>query len=229
MAVQLNQVVPFGRSHDEYCKMFNLTEHNLAQRILGVGDGPASFNAEATRLGTRVVSVDPIYELSGREISERFYQVVDSIIEQVRATPEDWVWSYHRSPDDLKRNRLRTLELFLNDYEQGKRENRYQIEQLPKLSFLDQAFDVALCSHLLFLYSDKLDLTFHVESILEMLRVACEVRIYPLLTLAIERSPHLAPVIDELQKSGYEVSIERSQYELQRGGNEMLRVRRKPL
>jgi len=26
-------------------------------RILGIGDGPASFNAEATRLGVKVISI----------------------------------------------------------------------------------------------------------------------------------------------------------------------------
>ena len=57
----LDKVVPWGRSFDEYCRMFLLTDQDLAGRIVGCADGPASFNAEATRLGTRVVSCDPIY------------------------------------------------------------------------------------------------------------------------------------------------------------------------
>ena len=48
MAMKLEKVVPFGRSLDEYIKMFKLTVADLGKRILGVGDGPASFNAEAT-------------------------------------------------------------------------------------------------------------------------------------------------------------------------------------
>jgi hypothetical protein len=45
MAMKLEKVVPFGRSLDEYLKMFALSASDLQQRILGVGDGPASFNA----------------------------------------------------------------------------------------------------------------------------------------------------------------------------------------
>jgi hypothetical protein len=50
MAMQLDQVVPFGRSLDEYCQMFALSEDDLARTIIGVGDGPASFNAEMQAL-----------------------------------------------------------------------------------------------------------------------------------------------------------------------------------
>lgn len=68
MAMQLDSVVPFGRSWDEYIKMFNLTAIDLNCSILGAGDGPASFNAESTLLGSQITSVDPIYELSGADI-----------------------------------------------------------------------------------------------------------------------------------------------------------------
>ena len=47
----LEQVVPWGRSFDEYCRMFALSDDDLTLRILGCGDGPASFNAEANRRG----------------------------------------------------------------------------------------------------------------------------------------------------------------------------------
>ena len=45
MPFTLDQIVPWGRSFDEYVKMFALTEADLEKRILGCGDGPASFNA----------------------------------------------------------------------------------------------------------------------------------------------------------------------------------------
>jgi len=38
--------------------MFGLTDTDLEGRILGCADGPASFNAEATRKGIRVISCD---------------------------------------------------------------------------------------------------------------------------------------------------------------------------
>jgi hypothetical protein len=77
---------------------------DLSQRILGVGDGPASFNAEASQKGSTVVSIDPIYGFAGAEILQRFDAAVDNLIGQVKATDDDYVWDYHRSPDDLHHN-----------------------------------------------------------------------------------------------------------------------------
>ncbi len=93
MSMKLESVVPFGRSFDEYQKIFNLSHVDLSQNILGVGDGPASFNAEMLKRSHVVTSVDPLYELSGKEIEDRFHQVVDDVMQQVKSTPENWVWS----------------------------------------------------------------------------------------------------------------------------------------
>ncbi len=45
----LDHVVPWGRSFEEYRAMFAIDDRDLDGGILGCGDGPASFNAEATR------------------------------------------------------------------------------------------------------------------------------------------------------------------------------------
>jgi hypothetical protein len=225
MAMKLDTVVPFGRSLDEYRRMFSLSDADLRDKnILGVGDGPASFNAEVHANGGAVVSVDPLYVFGAQEIEARFHAVIDDISAQVRATPGNWVWSYHRSPAQLRSNRVAALRAFVADYEQGKAEGRFVVGELPALGFGDNAFDLALCSHFLFLYSDHLSYDFHRASVLEMLRVAGEVRIFPLLTLARERSPHLVPLLEELGASGYAARVERVDYELQKGGNEMLRI-----
>ena len=60
MPFQLQEVVPWGRSFEEYRNMFDLSDQDLKGRILGCGDGPASFNAELTKKGGKVVSVDPL-------------------------------------------------------------------------------------------------------------------------------------------------------------------------
>ena len=225
MAVKLERVIPFGRSLDEYIKIFNLSNSDLQKHILGVGDGPASFNAEATKLGTRVTSVDPIYQFSATEILKRFYQAVDTIIDQVRQTSDDYVWSYHQSPDTLRSNRVQVINKFVADYERGKREKRYQIGELPTLKFNEHEYDIALCSHFLFLYSEHHDCQFHFDSIKEMLRVSREVRIFPLLTLMLQRSPHLNQIVQKFSEMGYTVSITKVEYEFQKGGNEMLTLK----
>lgn len=221
----LQNVVPFGRSFDEYAKMFNLSAEDLAGSILGVGDGPASFNAEGTQLGHRIVSIDPVYAFTGAEIQSRFDAVVDDIIGQVAGSIDDRNWSYHRSPETLRLNRTRALNAFLQDYEAGKQRKRYMIGELPQLPFESNQFSLALCSHFLFLYSDHFNEAFHLRSIQEMLRVATEVRIFPLLTLSLKPSPYVDQVVRSLNDLGHSATIESVQYEFQRGGNQMLVVR----
>lgn len=46
MVMKLEQVAPFGRSLAEYGSMFALSADDLKKTIIGVADGPASFNAE---------------------------------------------------------------------------------------------------------------------------------------------------------------------------------------
>ena len=103
--MKLENIVPFGRSLDEYSRMFRLTREDRSRNVLGVADGPASFNAEWTAQGGSVVSVDPIYAFEAGEIRNRFDAVVDDIIEQVVNTPGNWVWSYHeKTAKGRKRN-----------------------------------------------------------------------------------------------------------------------------
>ena len=59
MAFTLEQIVPWGRSLDEYVRMFSLTDEDLNLKILGCGDGPASFNSVMHKNGKRVISIDP--------------------------------------------------------------------------------------------------------------------------------------------------------------------------
>ena len=226
MAMQLDQVVPFGRSFDEYAKMFLLSETDLQGTILGVADGPASFNAEGTQKGCQIQSVDPLYRFGADEIRDRFYAVLDNVIGQVAATPDDYVWSYHKSPADLKANRIQVTEQFYHDYEQGKSEGRYIAGALPSLKYESNSFDLGLCSHFLFLYSAQLDFDFHIAALEEMLCICQEVRVFPLLTLNLEKSPYLERAIAHLKKQNYQCTLQTVEYQLQRGGNEVLILKR---
>ena len=224
MAVQLDNVVPFGRLFEEYVQMFTLTKADLQGSLLSVADGPAGFNAEGTRLGYSIKSVDPLYCFTAGEIKQRFDAVVDNIINQVENTPGDWIWSYHKSPSDLRNNREQAIQHFCQDFEQGKAAGRYEVGELPQLKYADASYDLGLCSHFLFLYSDQFDQTFHLDSVREMLRICREVRIFPLLNLALQPSPHLDFVIDALTAQGYHCEIQPVAYELQRNGNKMLKI-----
>src|SRR5579862_5663674 len=121
----LNQVVPWGRSFEEYRRMFAMSDADLRGRILGCADGPASFNAEATRRDTSIVSADPLYRFDGAAIRERVTATYGQIMEQMRRNMHDYVWDNIRSLDELGRLRMETMEAFLADYDAGKREGRY--------------------------------------------------------------------------------------------------------
>lgn len=222
----LDQVVPWGRSFDEYQRMFALTADELGLRIVGCGDGPASFNSEATRRGATVISCDPIYRFEVDQLRARIASTCDEILDQTRRNTDQFVWTTIRSVHELGQVRMAAMNEFLDDYPTGKAAGRYIDAELPHLPFVDVSFDLALCSHFLFLYTTQLGEAFHRTAIREMCRIAAEVRIFPLLTMAATPSPLVTPVADEFRELGFDVSIEDVPYEFQRGGNQMMRIRR---
>lgn len=224
MAFTLKRVVPWGRSYGEYLAMFALSEEDLGKRILGCGDGPASFNCVMKRRGGRVVSVDPIYRFSADEIRGRINETYEEVMEQTRKNKDEFVWRRISSVDELGKVRMSAMNDFLADYGSGLKEGRYVDAGLPALPFADREFDIALCSHYLFLYSEHLSADFHVRSIKELCRVASEARIFPLLELGSRKSRHLDAVVGRLEKYGFSAAMEKVPYEFQKGGNRMLRV-----
>ena len=220
----LGNVVPWGRSFDEYVRMFSLTENELASRILGCADGPASFNSEMYRRGVRVVSVDPLYQYSSDEIRDRIEATFSQVIEQTKANKNNYKWETIPSVEALGEIRMTAMKDFLADFPTGKEEGRYLAHSIPSLPFQNCQFDIALCSHFLFLYSEHLSLSFHCEAIREMCRVAQEVRVFPLLTLDGVQSSRVEGVCKFLTDSKYAFSIQAVNYEFQRGGNKMLSV-----
>lgn len=221
----LDQVVPWGRSFDEYRRMFAMTDDELRLRIVGCGDGPASFNAEATRRGAKVVSCDPIYRWEAADIRDRIASTYDDILDQTRCHAEEFVWSSIRSVEELGQVRMAAMQAFLDDYASGKVEGRYVEAELPTLPFADASFDLGLCSHFLFLYTTQLGEVFHRSAILEMCRVATEVRIFPLLALGGRKSPWVDQNLDYLRHLGFDVAVVKVPYEFQRGGDQMMRIR----
>jgi hypothetical protein len=119
---------------------------------------------------------------------------------------------------------MAAMRLFLDDYEAGLLAGRYVAAELPSLPFADREFDLALCSHFLFLYTDQLSEAFHVESALELCRTAREVRVFPLVSLAGEPSRHVEPVADAASRLGRRVDLVSVPYEFQRGANRMMRI-----
>lgn len=226
MSFTLKNVVPWGRSFDEYVAMFSLSGDDLQRQILGCGDGPASFNALLSKQRGQVLSVDPLYRYSAEDVRNRINETYANVMGQMRKNKHEFIWTSIKSVDELGRIRMVAMEDFLADYQQGLEQRRYIDGELPHLPFVDQEFDLALCSHFLFLYSEQYSEDFHFASIRELCRVANEVRIFPLLELGSKPSRHLQSVTDSLSAMGYYVTIDRVSYEFQRGGNNMMKIKR---
>ncbi len=221
--MELSEVVPWGRTLSEYRKIFSLTSDDLGKKILGCGDGPASFNVELNTNGGNVTSIDPIYQFSPDQIRSRIEEVYPQIMDQVSKNHTDYVWNDIENVEELGKVRMEAMNIFLRDYENNQKTGRYIKASLPTLSFDDGEFELALCSHYLFLYSEHVNLNEHIQSMKELCRVAKEVRVYPLLSISNnEESSHLHPVKVELERDGVNVSLVPVKYEFQKGATRML-------
>ncbi len=224
MSIKYKSIVPWGRSYEEYRSMFHLGDTDLDRRILGCADGPASFNFHMHRLGKKVVSADPLFKFNAGEIRKRIDTTAGDVLKQTYANREKFIWERIPSIEELERIRREAMEEFLIDYSSAEKKERYICASLPALPFRNGGFDLALCSHFLFLYTDNLSEQFHVDSVRELCRVAREVRIFPILDANANRSKYLDEVVRVLTSDGKNVREERVLYEFQRGGDVMLKI-----
>jgi len=223
MAIEYKNVVPWGRSFDEYLGMFSLSGDDLQKTILGCADGPAGFNARMHQLGHRVISCDPVYNLSRDEIEARIRETFDAVMEQTARNREKFLWETISSPETLGTIRMEAMTEFLRDYDAGKQEGRYVAGELPELPFSDR-FDLVLCANFLFLYSDHLSLEFHRKAINEMGRIGREIRIFPIVDMTANRSPHLDGVLQMVMQNGWSYREIEVDYEFLKNGNQMVQI-----
>lgn len=220
--MDLANVVPWGRSFDEYQQMFGLSGDDLKKRILGCGDGPASFNAEATERACHVTSCDPIYQFKVEEIRQRIDEVYPEIMTKMQQGADRYIWNSIASVEQLGKLRMNAMNKFLSDFDTGRQQGRYISASLPSLPFPAARFDLALCSHYLFLYSDLVEEAAHLASMRELCRVAIEVRVFPVVSLDGKVSKHLNTVMTALSADGFAVSLQPVSYRFQKGATQML-------
>lgn len=220
--MELKNAVPWGRSLKEYCEIFSLSETDLKKKILGCSDGPASFNAELTALGGDVISFDPIYRYETEDIRSRIDEVYSEVIDQVSRNLTDFLWESIVSVEELGEIRMSAMDRFLHDYDLGKSEGRYLAGALPDLPFEAESFELALCSHFLFLYSEQFSYEFHRDALTALLQRADEVRVFPLVNLRNEISPYLERFLSESSELGVSAELVDVAYRFQKGATQML-------
>jgi hypothetical protein len=140
--------------------------------------------------------------MGGETIRRRIEEAYDEILEQTRQNQEPLIWESIRSVEELGRVRMDAMQEFLSDYPNGVAQGRYVDASLPVLPFEAEEFDLAICSHLLFLYSAQLGEAFHRAALPELIRIAKEVRVFPLLALGGVASHSSTPASRSSRKRG---------------------------
>jgi SAM-dependent methyltransferase len=227
--MDLDRIAFIGRTYFEYLRMFGLDETVMQDRpVLDCAAGPSSFAAEALRYGHRVTACDPLYDFSAERLIAKGRNDIEHVFDKLDEVQHLYTWKYYRDKEEIISFRHAALGLFSRDYSKGLAEGRYVRAELPRLPFPDKSFPLVLCSHLLFLYGDRLDLEFHKDSLRELVRVSSgEVRLFPLQGLDAKPYPHMDEVFSFFEAENLNAEIVEAPFEFQRGSNRMMKMTRK--
>lgn len=224
MALQLDDFLVTGRTFEEYVAFFDLdieAMHGL--KVLDCPSGVSGFVSAANRRGISAQGCDLLYERSRDDLIAQARRSIDLIYKDT-AWMEGHNFSFYGSREGHRSCREGALERFEADYNC----RRYRYGRLPKLAYEDDSFDLLLSSHLLFVYDDRLDLSFHMEAISEMLRIAKEVRIFPLVDFKNSRqheNENLSPLVAAVLER-FEATIRKVPFEFQPGAGQMMQILR---
>jgi len=222
--LELSKIIFIGRTFDEYVKMFDLTDNELRDnKILDAPSGACSFTAIASQRGCNVTATDIAYFHPFEELKTKGEEDIQQAMEGIAKVKEKYRWDYFNSLQELESHRMSAL-LDCNSHMQAS-PSSYIPSVMPKLPFENNQFDIILSAHFLFMYSDRLDIDFHIQTIEEMLRVtAKEVRIFPLTDLNGYRSVHVPFLIERIEQLGWKWEERIVAYEFQQNANTMLRI-----
>ena len=226
MSRSIGPTLVSGRPLEEYLAMFALAREQLRElRVLDCPSGAASFVAEHRQLGGSVVGIDPVYAGGKSGLGRAVLEEARRGQEYVAANEDAFVWEFFPNPAAHWAFRERAVRSFADDL--ATPGAPYVGGALPDLPFADNSFDLALSSHLLFTYGDRFGESFHRRSLVELLRVAAEVRVFPLVDHATKLPyEHLESLLGALEGDAV---VERRQvaYEFEPGADEVLILRRR--
>lgn len=223
--LNLENIAITGRTFDEYSAFFDLTLEDLKdKKVLDCPSGASSFVATLKHNGIDARGVDIIYEFDKKDIEAQGLKSLGKIYEDT-SWMDVYKMDFYKSKLNHRIHRENALKTFISDYDK----DSYAFTKLPNLPFKDDSFDIVLSSHLLFVYDDRLNYKFHKDSILEMLRIAKEVRIFPLVDFKNSRadeeknfSPFVYRILEELKE--FDCELTKTIFEFQPRANYYLKI-----
>lgn len=217
---RLTIVIITSRSAAEYVGMFDLSSDDLAGAVLDCCAGGSSLAAES---GGSVVAVDPAYAMDREELADSVLTALREGDRIIEAHLDRFEWDWYGDPARRAEMRTSAAHSFLVDLRRYP--ERYVAGSLPHLPIADASFDLALCSHMLFTWSNEFDDEWHRAALAEMVRVSREVRIFPLVVQGTgEPVRYLDDLRADLEEAGHRTAVTTVPYRFQRGADQMLLI-----
>jgi hypothetical protein len=168
-----------------------------------------------------------MYDRPSHVLAAQIQQDYGKMFAQIRAKPRLFRLKAFESLAAAESDRRSAAEWFLADYEGNGRHGRYVRGALPLLPFLDGAFDLVLCAHLLFIYATQFDFAWHLAACTELARVSGgEVRIHPVCGPGGRPYAELERLRRELSAQGVDSEVVPVDYEFVAGSNRTLVLNR---
>jgi hypothetical protein len=225
--LNIDGIAFIGRTYAEYMSIFDLDETLLGRGpVLDCAAGPSSFTAEASKKGFDVTACDINYNQIPLDLFKKGVRDISHVFNKFDEADHLYTWDFYRDKEHVVSHRKMALGGFVKDFTRNKKSGRYVHSELPSLPFNDNTFSLALVSHFLFLYCDRLDFDFHLLCINELMRVCSEeVRIFPLVGLDAKTYIQMDNIMASLVSGGWEVEITKVPFEFQRGANQMMKIK----
>lgn len=225
----MQKIFNLGNTLSDYQSMFDLrdTEISHCKKILEYGGGLSSFNAEMALNKRSVFSCDPLFKKDVASLSEMLLKEMTHLKEELQKHSERYVFNAKDLMHFVECKKI-AAEQCLKDFAERRELGNYSAQDLPKLAFDDYFFDLALVPYTIF-QDPKMSQNSKIvpgilKNLLELCRVAKEVRIYPLVDETDRVSLYLGNVMLELQRQAIGVEVRAVDYEFQKGANAMLRI-----
>lgn len=222
--LDIDHIIFIGRTYEEYLNMFNLSlEYLEGKRILDCPAGACSFSATARKYDIDVEACDLAYYFKDDVLYEKGNNDIKHMINKMEHSKLNYNWTFFKDLNDLEFHRKKALETCVKDMKNN--QDKYCPVEMPQLPYNNNAFDVLLSAHFLFLYADVFDIDFHIQTIKEMIRVTKEeIRIFPLVDMGGKRYKNLDEIIKLLKDNGYKTSEIKVPYEFQVNANSFLKI-----
>lgn len=216
------------RSYEEYLRMFDLQQEDLARgEILDVAAGGSSFTAEVNERGFSATAVDPRYGAGIEQWISEAAEEIETSTAKIAKIQEHFDWSYYGSVENHRAGREASIERFKADVLRNENKQIYIDGKLPELPFKENRFSLILCSHFMFLYANQFGHEFHSQAVLELMRICKpggQIRIYPLISLNWEPYSELDNLIAMIAANGGRTELGESNLPFIPGSSQYLKI-----